>query len=83
MKLTPLNIVLACFLTWMISEWGNDQLHMSWWWVVIFVIVVVLTDVLFRSFVKDVKKLWYAQMGFILMTSIVVVFLRILGYSGA
>lgn len=77
MKLTPLNIVLACFLTWWISEWGNDQLTMSWWKLALFGIIILASDLLFRITLKDSKKLWAAEIGFILVASILILVVRI------
>ncbi|GHE23671.1 hypothetical protein [Sphingobacterium griseoflavum] len=78
MKLTPLNIVVACFLTWIVSEWGNAQLRLEWWQVVLFLVVISLADVVFRLFVKDLKKLWINEIGFILVSGILVIVLKIL-----
>ncbi|HLS95374.1 hypothetical protein BC792_101290 [Sphingobacterium allocomposti] len=78
MKLTPLNIVLACFLTWVISEWGNEQLRLPWWGIGLFLMTLLFGDVVFRLFVKDIKKLWLAQIGFILMTGILLVLIKAL-----
>lgn len=78
MKLTPLNIVIACFLTWVVSEWGNDQLMLPWWKVILFLVIILLADIVFRLFVKDLKKLWINEIGFILISSILMVVLKIL-----
>ena len=78
MKLTPLNIVIACFLTWIVSEWGNDQLSLPWWKVILFLVIIVLADIVFRLFVKDLKKLWISEIGFILVSGILMVVLKIL-----
>lgn len=78
MKLTPLNIVVACFLTWIVSEWGDDQLRLAWWQVILFLVVVTLADMVFRFFVKDLKKLWIGEIGFILVSGILMVIVKIL-----
>ncbi|WP_437920871.1 hypothetical protein [Sphingobacterium sp. LRF_L2] len=76
MKLTPLNIVIACFLTWTISEWGNDQLIFSWWKVLLFLVVVSAVDLLFRSLVRNLKKLWLNEIAFILIAGILMIVLK-------
>lgn len=78
MKLTPLNIVIACFLTWIVSEWGNDQLLLPWWKVILFLVIIALADIVFRLFVNDLKKLWISEIGFILISGILMVVLKIL-----
>jgi len=77
MKLTPLNIVLACVLTWIISELGSEQLLLPWWQVTLLIGSILLADILFRVFVKDIKKLWILEMVFVLITGILAVGLRI------
>lgn len=76
MKLTPLNIVLACFLAWTITEWGADQLTMSWWALGLFVLAITASDLLFRLILKDVKKLWAAEIGFMLVASILMIVIK-------
>ncbi|WDF68080.1 hypothetical protein PQ465_17500 [Sphingobacterium oryzagri] len=78
MKLTPLNIVLACVLTWIVSEWGNDQLALAWWKIVLFLLILLAADLVFRLLVKDLKKLWINEIGFILISGILMVVLKIL-----
>ena len=77
MKLTPLNIVIACFLAWCVSEWGNDELVISWWKLTLFGLAILISDLLLRITIKDIKKLWAAQIGFILVASILILIIRI------
>lgn len=77
MKLTPLNIVVACFLTWIVSEWGNDQLILAWWKVFALVAVIILADIVFRISVRDLKKLWMNEIAFILVSGILIVVLKL------
>ncbi|MCY4778162.1 hypothetical protein ORI89_00755 [Sphingobacterium sp. UT-1RO-CII-1] len=77
MKLTPLNIVIACFLTWCVSEWGNDDLVLSWWKLALFSLALLISDILLRITIKDVKKLWAAQIGFVLVASILILIIRV------
>lgn len=79
MKLTPLNITLACVLVWFISEWNLEggQLF-SWGWMLLFVVLLALLDLGFRLIFKDLKKLWIMQIGFILIVSILVVLLKLI-----
>jgi len=77
MKLTPLNIVLACVLTWIISELGSEQLLLPWWQVALLIGSIILADILFRVYVKDIKKLWILEIAFVLVSGILAVGLRI------
>ena len=77
MKLTPLNIVLACVITWIISEWGSEQLLLPWWQVALFIGAILFADILFRVFVKDIKKLWILEIGFVLVSGILAIGLKI------
>ncbi|TDS15901.1 hypothetical protein [Sphingobacterium paludis] len=77
MRLTPLNIVLACVITWIISEWGSEQLLLPWWQVALFTGSLLFADILFRVFVKDIKKLWILEIGFVLVSGILAVGLKI------
>lgn len=77
MRLTPLNIVLACVITWVISEWGSEQLLLPWWQVALFIGSLLFADILFRVFVKDIKKLWMLEIGFVLVSGILAVGLKI------
>ncbi|WP_240452790.1 MULTISPECIES: hypothetical protein [Sphingobacterium] len=78
MKLTPLNIALACILVWMISEWGSEQEQiMSWGWLLALAIVISLVDLGFRLLFKDIKRVWFLQIGFILVVGILMVILKL------
>lgn len=77
MKVTPLNITLACVLTWIISEWGNGQLNLSSWVVVLLVLLLIVVDILFRMLFKENGKLWMAEIGFILVTCILLLIIKI------
>ncbi|SFT13538.1 hypothetical protein [Sphingobacterium wenxiniae] len=81
MKLTPLNIVLACFLAWCVSEWGNDQLQMTWWAILLMVVLLIVCDLLFRIVLKDFKRLWMGQIGFVLIAGILMVVIRVMIYK--
>ncbi len=77
MKITPINITLACVLTWIISEWSNGQLNFSWWFVILFILLLIGVDIVFRLFVKENKKLWIGEVSFILVTSILLLIIKL------
>lgn len=79
MRLSPLNIVLACVLLWAISEMGEegDSLF-SWGWLLLMVLVILIADLLFRIWVPDNKKLWFFQVAFVLMVGVFTILVKIL-----
>ena len=79
MKLTPLNITLACILVWSISEWGQEGNRIfSIGWLIVLLVVLGVLDLGFRLIFKDIKNLWLAQIGFILVVGILMVVIRVM-----
>ncbi|GAA4133108.1 hypothetical protein GCM10022216_04860 [Sphingobacterium kyonggiense] len=77
MKLTPLNISLACILVWAITEMGEEgQTFISWGWLAVLVVFLIAMDILFRLWTKDVKRLWIMQLGFILVVGIISIVIK-------
>lgn len=78
MKLTPLNITLAVILVWVISEWQMDQEQIfSLGWLIVWIVVISLVDVAFRLLFKDLKKIWFLQIAFILIVGMLMIILKI------
>lgn len=79
MKLTPLNIVLACVLVWFLSEINleGEQLF-SWGWMIVFVVLLAALDLIFRLLFREVRRLWIMQIAFILVVSILMVLIRMM-----
>lgn len=78
MKLTPLNITLAVILVWVISEWQMDQEQIfSLGWLIVWIVVISLVDVAFRLLFKDLKKIWFLQIAFILIVGMMMIILKI------
>lgn len=78
MKLTPVNITLACILVWVISELNLDtEMTFSWGWLVALCVILSLVDLGFRMIFKDLKKIWFAQIAFILVVGILMVMIRL------
>ncbi|NGM64755.1 hypothetical protein [Sphingobacterium sp. SGR-19] len=79
MKLTPLNITLACVLVWVISEMNLDtEMTFSWDWLIALCVILSLVDLGFRMIFKDLKKLWFAQIAFILVVGILMVVIKVM-----
>ncbi len=78
MKLTPLNITLACVLVWVISELNLDtEMTFSWGWLIALCVILSLVDLGFRMIFKDLKKLWFTQIAFILVVGMLMVLIRV------
>ncbi|NQD72713.1 hypothetical protein HP439_18475 [Sphingobacterium shayense] len=77
MKITPINITLACALTWIISEWSNEQFDFSWWFVSFLIVFLVVVDIIFRMMFKQTQKLWMAEIGFIVVTCVLLLIIKI------
>ncbi len=77
MKLTPLNITLACIIVWAISEMGDTKEPLfSWGWLILLIVVLIILDILFRLWTKDLKKLWMIQIGFVLVVGIISILIK-------
>jgi len=78
MKLTPLNITLACVLVWRISEITTDDKPLfTWIWLLVLTIMLILVDILFRVWIKDNRRLWILQLGFLIVVAVVTVLIKI------
>ena len=78
MKLTPLNITLACVLVWRISEISaEDKPIFTWIWLLVLTIMLILVDILFRVWIKDNRRLWMVQFAFLVVVGIITVLIKI------
>jgi len=75
MKLTPLNIVLACFLAWAAAEWGKEG-QPAWWSVLLLAVLLLLVDLVFRMLLKDLKRLWISELCFVLLAGFLLLLIR-------
>lgn len=79
MRLSPLNIVLACVLLWGISELGEDGDPLfSWGWLLLLAFLIVVADILFRVWIPDTKRLWVFQVAFVIIVGICTVLVKII-----
>lgn len=77
-RLTPINIGIACVLAWYISEYKTDDpMPIPWGWLIAFVLFLSVVDIWFRTRYADTGRLWIMQIGFILVASIVLIILKI------
>lgn len=77
MKLTPLNIALACIIVWVMSEYMSDQEPLfSWGWVLLLSLVFIFVDILFRIWFKNMQRLWMVELGFLLVVGILSILIK-------
>lgn len=78
MKLSPLNIVLSCILVWVITELGEGQdAIMSWWKLTLVLVIIIVSDLLFRLWVPDIKRLWGLQIAYIVLVAVAAIGIKI------
>ncbi|MGJ1205231.1 hypothetical protein [Sphingobacterium lactis] len=77
MKLTPLNIALACIIVWVMSEYMSDQEPLfSWVWVLLLSLIFIFVDILFRIWFKNMQRLWMVELGFLLVVGILSILIK-------
>lgn len=69
----------ACLYSGLVfSELGHPETAMiSIPWLGVLVVVLAVVDLLFRVWIKDLKRVWMFEIGFILVVGIVTVLIRI------
>lgn len=68
LRITPLNIVMAGLLTWMFWQLLVDAvLGFRMVWVTILLVILVAADQLFRILVRDLRRIWLIEVGFLLL----------------
>ncbi|MDH5827968.1 hypothetical protein ACFX5U_02305 [Sphingobacterium sp. SG20118] len=78
MRLTPINIVSACLVAWYIVEdMGDNNPLLSTTALVILLVVLLLVDVFFRVFIKQDRKLWLYELGFVVVVAILTLLIKI------
>ncbi|HLR00248.1 MAG TPA: hypothetical protein VK102_07705 [Sphingobacterium sp.] len=77
-RLTPINIGLACILAWYITEYNAENpVPIAWGWLIVFVIFLSVVDIWFRMRYSNTGRLWMMQIGFILVVSIILIIIKI------
>lgn len=78
MRLTPLNIALACVLVWAISEFGSEQDALfSLGGLLLLSLVLIAVDIAFRLWIRQTQRLWLMQIGFLLVVAIGTILIKI------
>lgn len=68
MRITPINVVLAALLTWVVWQIIDDKLLLSRiLWLLLLFIVLVVADQIFRVLIKNISKIWLIEGVFIVL----------------
>ncbi|WP_207425425.1 hypothetical protein [Pedobacter sp. SYSU D00535] len=79
-KLTPLNILTSAFFVAAIysllfpksGDWGQMG-SMPFW---IFALFAFISDLIFRTYVKEIKRIWIVEMAFIIFAGVLVILVQ-------
>jgi len=72
LRVTPLNISCALLLAWIL--WEVLVISLNWQTIgikLLLVFVLVIADQFFRFFFQRMKRIWIAELGFMIFTTIV------------
>lgn len=83
MRITPLNIVSAVLLVMaalpFFGNYGRSGGTVSFYYYMLMVVLCVISDLLFRSVLKNVKRIWIVELSFIIFVALIMVLLKYLG----
>ena len=83
MRITPLNIVSAILLVMAALPFlGNSAKSgstISFYYYMLMVVLCVISDLLFRSALKNVKRIWIVELSFIIFVAVLLVLFNYLG----
>ena len=78
MRFTPLNIASACLVAWFVMENRNDEKALFTWGAFIaLMLLLTVVDILFRVLLKDNKKMWLLQLGFLVVVCVASLIIKI------
>lgn len=77
MRITPINIILAGLLTWIVWQIIEDKLSIAGiFWFLLLVVLLVAADQIFRILLKRIHKIWLIEGAFILLVIAVLWIIR-------
>lgn len=77
LRITPLNMVMAGLFTWLL--WQINDGNFIWeetGWILLLFIILVAADQLFRVLIRDLRKIWLIEGGFMLLVAAVLWIVR-------
>jgi len=76
MRLTPLNIASAGLLVMaalpLLELSGKPVSTASFYYYMLLVILCVISDLIFRAFLKNLKRIWIVELSFIIFVAILI-----------
>lgn len=78
LRITPLNIVSAALLTWMLWSVLDDNYTLAWVGLMFLLLVaIIVADQFFRIMLKSLKRVWLIEGFFVILVVIVVWVIRL------
>lgn len=78
MRLTPLNIASACVVAWFVMENPHDEKALfTWGAFIVFILLLIVLDIVFRLFIKDNRKMWILQVGFLVLVCVISLIIKV------
>lgn len=78
LRITPLNIVSAALLTWMLWSVLDDNYTLAWLGLMFLLLVaIIVADQFFRIMLKSLKRVWLIEGFFVILVVIVVWVIRL------
>lgn len=78
LRITPLNIVSALLLTWLLWWiWEDDYTIAAIGWILLLLLAVVLTDQFFRLMLRSLKRVWMVEGVFVVLVVVVIWVIRV------
>lgn len=78
LRITPLNIVAAGLLTWVLWRVLEDDFTLGWVGLsLLLVVAVVVADQFFRAMLKTLKRVWLVEGFFVILVFIAIWMIRL------
>lgn len=77
MRITPINIILAGLLTWIVWQIIEGEVSVAGTlWLLLLFVVLAAADQIFRILLKSIRKIWLIEGTFILLVIAVLWIIR-------
>lgn len=76
MRITPLNLVTALLLAWVGYSLLFEHMAVSIWLILGWVIVMLIADQFFRLRLKNLRRIWIAEILFIIFAAVLVLLFK-------
>jgi len=76
-RITPLNIASALLLTALLWQlFTAEQQFVGIGWFLLFLLVLMVADQFFRLLLRSMKRVWFAESGFIAVVALIIWIIR-------